>query len=126
MEPIPTKTRIAMAQLLTTNSSTSSAADLRTLLLAQKNELIGELTRAMANQFNNTMMAITSYAELEMKRLPAAQRRSLEQVLNNAARATGLVQKLLDISRNHAGSPRFLKSEPSVDGDQRPDRAAGR
>ncbi len=101
-----------MAQLLTTNSSTSSAADLRTLLLAQKTELIGELTQAMANQFNNTMMAITSYAELEMKRLPAAQRRSLEQVLNNAARATGLVQKLLDISRNHAGSPRPLSLNP--------------
>ena len=112
MELIPTTKHIAMAQLLTSKSSTSSAADLRTLLLAQKTELIGELTRAMANQFNNTMMAITSYAELEMKRLPPPQRRSLEQVLNNAARATGLVQKLLGISRNHAGSPRPLSLNP--------------
>ncbi len=74
--------------------------DLRTLLLAQKTEVIGELTSAIANQFNNAMMEITGYAELEMKKLPANKRRSLEQVLNSAARATGLVQKLLGISRN--------------------------
>jgi two-component system, cell cycle sensor histidine kinase and response regulator CckA len=80
--------------------SDSSRADIRTLLLAQKTEIIGELTRAIGNQFNNTMMAITSYAELELKKLPATERRSLEQVLSNAARATGLVQKLLRISRN--------------------------
>ncbi len=35
-------------------------ADLRTLLLSQKTELISELTRATANQFNNIMMAITT------------------------------------------------------------------
>jgi two-component system, cell cycle sensor histidine kinase and response regulator CckA len=74
--------------------------DLRTLLLAQKTEVIGELTSAISNQFNNAMMEITSYAELEMKKLPANKRRSLEQVLSSAARATGLVQKLLGISRN--------------------------
>jgi two-component system, cell cycle sensor histidine kinase and response regulator CckA len=74
--------------------------DLRTLLLAQRTEVIGELTSAIANEFNNTMMEITSYAELEMKKLPANKRRSFEQVLNSAARATGLVQRLLGISRN--------------------------
>ncbi len=76
-------------------ANSESRLDLRTLLLAQKTELIGELTRAIANQFNNTMMAITSYAELEMKKLPASQKRSLEQVLTSASRATSLVQKLL-------------------------------
>jgi two-component system, cell cycle sensor histidine kinase and response regulator CckA len=81
-------------------ANSESRLDLRTLLLAQKTEVIGELTRAIANQFNNTMMAITSYAELEMKRLPARQKHSLEQVLTSASRATGLVQKLLGISRN--------------------------
>jgi two-component system cell cycle sensor histidine kinase/response regulator CckA len=95
-----------MANLL--NSSSASNTEFKTLLLAHKTELVRELTRAMANQFNNTMMAVTSYAELEMKRLPPAQRRSLEQVLDNAARATALVQKLLGISRNEPGAPRPL------------------
>jgi two-component system, cell cycle sensor histidine kinase and response regulator CckA len=85
-----------------------SHLDLRTLLLAQKTELIGELTRAIANQFNNTMMAITGYAELELKRLPPTERRSIEQVLSNTARATGLVQKLLGISRNLPSSSQVL------------------
>jgi two-component system cell cycle sensor histidine kinase/response regulator CckA len=76
--------------------------DTRTFALAQKTELLSELTRTTANQFNNTMMAITSYAELEMKRASSEQRRSLEQVLSNAGRATLLVQKVLAISRNHA------------------------
>jgi two-component system, cell cycle sensor histidine kinase and response regulator CckA len=74
--------------------------DLRTLLLAQKTEVLGELTSAIANQFNNIMMEITGYAELEMKKLPANKRRSLEQVLSSAARAADLVQRLLRISRN--------------------------
>jgi len=82
--------------------------DLRTLLLAQKTELLGELTRATANQFNNIMMAISGYAELEMKKAPPAQRRSLEQVLSHAARATALVQKLLAISGKHAPSPQAV------------------
>jgi len=99
-----------MADLLTgklTNGS-ESHSDLRTLLLAQKTELISELTRATANQFNNTMMAITSYAELELKQASLSQRKNLEQVLNNASRATALVQKLLAISRKPAASPRPL------------------
>jgi two-component system, cell cycle sensor histidine kinase and response regulator CckA len=82
------------------SSSGGANFDLRTLLLAQKTEVIGELTAAIANQFNNTMMEITGYAELEMKKLPANKRRSLEQVLSSAARATGMVQRLLGISRN--------------------------
>jgi two-component system, cell cycle sensor histidine kinase and response regulator CckA len=82
------------------SASFGSRVDIRTLLLAQKTEVIGELTRAIGNQFNNTMMAITSYAELELKKLPPSERRSLEQVLSNAARATSLVQKLLRISQN--------------------------
>src|SRR5208282_1059816 len=100
-----------MADLLTskpTNSHAQVPADLQPLLLAQKTELMGELTRATANQFNNIMMAITSYAELEMKKAPSSQRRSLEQVLSNAGRATALVQKLLAISRRQAPSPQPL------------------
>jgi two-component system, cell cycle sensor histidine kinase and response regulator CckA len=100
-----------MANLLTSKSTTSQPElhpDLRTLLLAQKTELISELTRATANQFNNIMMAITSYAELEMKKGSSSQRQSLEQVLNNAGRATALVQKLLAVSRKQDGLPQPL------------------
>lgn len=91
-------------------------ADLRTLLLAQKTELIAEITRATANQFNNTMMAITSYAELEMRNASASQRRSLEQVLNNVARATGLIQKLLAFSSKQADSPQPINVNQAVVG----------
>jgi two-component system, cell cycle sensor histidine kinase and response regulator CckA len=90
--------------------------DLRGQLLAQKTELIAELTRAMANQFNNTMMSITSYAELEMKKAPPTQRRSLEQVLSNAARATNLVHKLLTLSRRQAMSLQPLDLNNSLNG----------
>lgn len=99
-----------MADVLTTKSASSpDSSDLRTLLLAQKTELIGELAGAMANQFNNIMMAITSYAELELKKAPPKERRSLEQVLNNAARATFLIQKLLAFSRKQVLSPQPLE-----------------
>jgi two-component system, cell cycle sensor histidine kinase and response regulator CckA len=100
-----------MSDLLTSKPKSGRRelhADLRTLLLAQKTELICELTRATANQFNNIMMAITSHAELEMKKASSSQRGSLEQVLSNAGRATALVQKLLAISRKQAASPQPL------------------
>src|SRR5215475_7277863 len=90
------------------NGIVDPRSDVRTLLLAQKNELIGELTRAIANQFNNTMMAITSYAELEMRKAPATQRRNLDQVVSSAGRATALVQQLLSITRNFSGTPQLF------------------
>jgi two-component system, cell cycle sensor histidine kinase and response regulator CckA len=108
-----------MSDLLTSKPKSGhreSPADLRTLLLAQKTELISEITRATANQFNNIMMAITSYAELEMKKASSSQRGSLEQVLNNAGRATALVQKLLAISRKQASSPQPLDLNNVVTG----------
>ena len=91
-------------------------ADLRTLLLAQKTELFSEITRATANQFNNTMMAITSYAELEMRNASPSQRRSLEQVLSNVGKATALVQKLLAFSSKQANSPQPLNLNQVVSG----------
>jgi two-component system cell cycle sensor histidine kinase/response regulator CckA len=98
-----------MADVLTTKSLSGPASpDLRTALLAQKTALIGELAEATANQFNNIMMAITSYADLELKKAPPKGRRSLEQVLSNAARATFLIQKLLAFSRKQVPSPQPL------------------
>ena len=83
--------------------------DVRALLATQKNELVGELAQAMANQFNNIMMAVTSYAELELKKANRRDRHGLEQVLNNATRATSLIQKLLAFSRKHKSSPRPME-----------------
>jgi len=99
-----------MADVLTTKAvSGPESSHLRTALLAQKTELIGELAEATANEFNNIMMAITSYAELELKKAPAKGRRSLEQVLSNASRATFLTQKLLAFSRKRVSSPQLLE-----------------
>jgi two-component system cell cycle sensor histidine kinase/response regulator CckA len=90
------------------SGSAEQQIDLRTLLLAQKTELIGELAGAMANQFNNIMMAVTSYAELELKEAAPKQVRGLQQILSNAARATSLMQKLLALSRKQERSPQPL------------------
>ncbi len=55
------------------------------------------------------MMAITGYVELELKKASPKEKRSLEQVLSNAARATFLVQKLLAFSRKQAPLPQSLE-----------------
>lgn len=82
--------------------------DLKTLLHAQRTELLTHLTGAIAHQFNNIMMAVTSYAELELKKAAPPERRSLEQVLSHAARATSLVQQLLAFSRKQTPAPQSL------------------
>lgn len=97
-------------------ANAESRLDLRTLLLAQKTEVMGELTRAVGNQFNNTMMGITSYAELVLKKLPPTEKRNLEQVLNSATIATSLVQRLLSISRNLPASRQNIDLNAVVTG----------
>jgi CheY-like chemotaxis protein len=88
--------------------------DTRPLLTTQKTELVGELAQAMANQFNNIMMAVTSYAELELKKATSKEKRSLEQVLNHATRATSLIQKLLDFSRTRERSAQKLEIDHAL------------
>ncbi|MBS1852334.1 MAG: response regulator [Acidobacteria bacterium] len=78
----------------------------RSTLLQQKNELLEEITGAIAHQFNNIMMAITSYAELELKEANPTQKRNLEQVLSHATRATTLIQNLLAFNRKPAPEAR--------------------
>lgn len=90
-----------MATSLENNServSPSPHEETPAALSIHKTELIGELAHAMANQMNNIMMAITGYADLELKKANDKQRRSLEQVLAHTTRATFLIQKLLDFS----------------------------
>jgi CheY-like chemotaxis protein len=79
------------------------------LQLTHKTELIGELAQAMANHFNNIMMAVTGYAELELKRASAMDKRALEQVLANATRASLLIQTLLEFSRKHTSAPQSIE-----------------
>jgi two-component system, cell cycle sensor histidine kinase and response regulator CckA len=100
-----------MATTATKQSETDreSQLDRRALLVKHKSELIGELAQAMANQFNNIMMALTGYAELELKKASLKEKRSLEQVLNHATHATFLIQKLLDLSRVRVPSPQYLE-----------------
>jgi CheY-like chemotaxis protein len=80
----------------------------------QKSELIGELAQAMANQFNNIMMAVTSYAELELKKAGSKEKKSVERVLTHATQATFLIQKLLDFSRARAASPQPFELDQSL------------
>jgi two-component system cell cycle sensor histidine kinase/response regulator CckA len=93
----------------------SSLADPGALLQAQKTELVAQLAGAMSNQFNNIMMAITGYAELELKKASPQQKRSLEQILSNSARATKLIQKLLAFSRKQTPAPRKLAFNATVE-----------
>src|ERR1700722_18415115 len=105
-----------MATTLSNKSGSLSheSQDIRALLLTQKTELIGELAQAMANQFNNIMMAVTSYAELELKRASRKDRHGLEQVITHATRATVLIQKLLSFSRKHTPSPEPLQLDEVI------------
>ena len=91
-------------------------ADIHTQLLAQRTHLISELAGAIDNHFNNIMMAVSSYAELELKKATPAAKRSLEQVLRNAGQATGLIQKLLAFSRYRTPVPQALQLNEVIEG----------
>jgi CheY-like chemotaxis protein len=91
--------------------------DLQTRLLAQKTLLISELAEAIDNHFNNMMMSVTSYAELELKKASSTGRRNLEQVLDKANRAARLMQKLLAFGRTRTLAPRLLEVNELVEGD---------
>jgi len=82
--------------------------------VVQQMEFIGQFAGAMANQLNNIMMAITSSAELELRRGQLADKRALENVLANAARATSLIHKLLAFSRHPAPSPQPLRLNAAI------------
>src|SRR2546422_4384485 len=85
--------------------STETHAEMRNLLQAQKSELTSQLAGALANQFNNVMMSITTYAELELRKASPSQKHNLEEILHNTSRVTALIQRLLAFSRKHAPSP---------------------
>ncbi|HUK26503.1 MAG TPA: response regulator [Terriglobales bacterium] len=82
----------------------SEQKSLQGVLLAYRAELLGGLAGAIAHRFNNIMMAVSSYAEVELKRATPQQKRNLEQVLSNVGQATSLVQKLITLSRRREPS----------------------
>lgn len=94
--------------------STGVQDTVKAVSLAQRTELVGQLAGAIAHQFNNVMMAVSSYAELELKKASPAQKRSLEQVLSNATRATALVQKLLIFTCKNVASPQLLSLNGAI------------
>ncbi|HTR67989.1 MAG TPA: response regulator [Terriglobales bacterium] len=77
--------------------------------LAYHGHFIGQLASTMANQLNNILMAVTSSAELELRKAQPSEKQTLEQILNNAARATSLIQTLLVFSRKHSPSPQPVR-----------------
>jgi CheY-like chemotaxis protein len=90
--------------------------DLQTRLLAQKTLLISELAEAIDNHFNNMMMSVTSYVELELRKTSLAGRRNLEQVLEKANHAALLMQKLLAFGRTRTLASRLLEVNEIVEG----------
>jgi two-component system, cell cycle sensor histidine kinase and response regulator CckA len=91
----------------TTAVARSSHSNSAPLALAQP-EFLGQLARAMANQLNNIMMALSTAAELELRKAQSSDKRSLQTILSHSARAAYLIQKLLVFSRQRTPSTQVV------------------
>ncbi|MBV1872728.1 MAG: PAS domain-containing protein [Gammaproteobacteria bacterium] len=73
---------------------------------AEKMEAIGLLSTGVAHDFNNVLASIIGYSDLakiETSKLPDTRlNHYLDQIINSGERARGLVQKLMNHSRNVA------------------------
>jgi two-component system, cell cycle sensor histidine kinase and response regulator CckA len=75
----------------------------------QKIEAVGRLAGGVAHDFNNILMAISSYAELlERKVSDDGSRRYLNEIVKATDRASSLTQGLLTFSREQILSPKLL------------------
>jgi two-component system, cell cycle sensor histidine kinase and response regulator CckA len=75
----------------------------------QKIEAIGRLAGGVAHDFNNILMAISSYAELlERKVTEQATRRYVGEIVKATDRGSSLTQGLLTFSRKQLLSPKVL------------------
>jgi two-component system, cell cycle sensor histidine kinase and response regulator CckA len=75
----------------------------------QKIEAIGRLAGGVAHDFNNILMAISSYTELlERKTTEDAPRRYVNEIANAVNRGSALTQGLLTFSRKQLTSPKIL------------------
>ncbi len=76
----------------------------------QKIEAIGRLAGGVAHDFNNILMAISSYAELMCRKLPEsdASRRYVDEIVRATDRGSSLTQGLLAFSRKQVLSPQIV------------------
>jgi len=76
----------------------------------QKIEAIGRLAGGVAHDFNNILMAISSYAELLCRKLPEseASRRYVDEIVRATDRGSSLTQGLLAFSRKQVLSPKVV------------------
>jgi two-component system NtrC family sensor kinase len=71
------------------------------LIQAAKLAAVGEMAAGIAHELNNPLTTVTGFTELVMDEMAAdsSQRRELEMVLKEARRASDVVRRLLDFSR---------------------------
>jgi two-component system cell cycle sensor histidine kinase/response regulator CckA len=76
----------------------------------QKIEAVGRLAGGVAHDFNNVLMAISSYAELLQLQIPEndSRRRYLDEIEKAIDRASSLTKGLLTFSRKQVLSPQVL------------------
>lgn len=77
---------------------------------SQKMEAIGLLAGGVAHDFNNILMAITSYCELLMFKMPKKDQvyRDLEEILKSANQGASLTKQLLAFSRKQVLEPKIV------------------
>jgi PAS domain S-box-containing protein len=86
---------------------------------AQKMEAVGQLTGGVAHDFNNLLQIIVGNLETLERNLPPDQtrfRRSVDNAMNGARRASTLTQRLLAFSRRQPLDPRVLDLNGLVQG----------
>ncbi len=71
------------------------------LLQAAKLAAVGEMAAGIAHELNNPLTTVTGFSEIVLDELPddSPHRIELEMVLKEARRASGVVRRLLDFSR---------------------------
>jgi len=71
------------------------------LLQAAKLAAVGEMAAGIAHELNNPLTTVTGFSELVLEEMPegSAHRDELEMVLREARRASDVVRRLLDFSR---------------------------
>jgi len=76
----------------------------------QKIEAIGRLAGGVAHDFNNILMAISSFGELLSRKLPKddASHRYLDEIVKATDRGSSLTQGLLAFSRKQVLSPKIV------------------
>ena len=74
----------------------------------QKIEAIGRLAGGVAHDFNNILMAVSSFAELLHRKLPEENRKYIDEILKATNRGSSLTQGLLAFSRKQVISPKVV------------------